>query len=300
VVPWVAGQDGPRIEDVCERFGCTEAELAQDLELLFMCGLHPFTPDTLIEVTMEDGRVWIRYADYFSRPLRLTPADGLFLLAAGSTVLAVPGSDRNGPLAAGLAKLATVMGIEPEEAVDVELGNPSPEVLAVLQEGSRQRRQVEIDYYSYGRDAWSRRAIEPQKVFSSAGEWYAAGWCHQAGGRRVFRLDRMREAVLLEATFEPRDMGDVAGAALPWSPRPEDPVVVLELDGPARWVVDHYPNEGTEALEGDRVRVRLRAGGTAWLERLLLRLGPSARVIEGDASVASRAAAKVLRRYEAA
>ena len=39
LVPWVASQDGPRIEEVCARFGCSEAELAQDLELLFMCGL---------------------------------------------------------------------------------------------------------------------------------------------------------------------------------------------------------------------------------------------------------------------
>jgi proteasome accessory factor C len=127
LVPWVANQDGPRIEEVCERFGCSEEELTQDLELLFMCGLHPFTPDTLIEVTIEDGRVWIRYADYFSRPLRLTPAEGLFLLASGSAALALPGSDPSGPLASGLTKLAAVMGIEPEEAVDVELGHASAE-----------------------------------------------------------------------------------------------------------------------------------------------------------------------------
>src|SRR5881227_1246481 len=74
LVPWVAARDGPTLAEVCERFGCTEAEPVSDLDRLFMCGLYPYTPDVLIEVDVADGRVWIRYADYFSRPLRLTPA----------------------------------------------------------------------------------------------------------------------------------------------------------------------------------------------------------------------------------
>ncbi|MBV9410525.1 MAG: hypothetical protein JO148_02930, partial [Acidimicrobiia bacterium] len=101
LVPWVASRDGPTLAEVCERFGCTEAELVSDLDRLFMCGLYPYTPDVLIEVDVADGRVWIRYADYFSRPLRLTPAEGLALLAAGKTVQSFPGADESGPLARG-------------------------------------------------------------------------------------------------------------------------------------------------------------------------------------------------------
>ena len=93
LVPWVAAQDGPTVEEVCARFGCTEAELAEEIEMLFLCGLYPYTPDMLIEADIAEGRVWIRYAEYFSRPLRLTPAEGLTLLASGNTLLAVPGTD---------------------------------------------------------------------------------------------------------------------------------------------------------------------------------------------------------------
>ena len=97
VVPWVAARDGPRLADVAARFGCREDELVDDLQLLFLCGLHPYTPDMLIDVDIADGRVWIRYADYFARPLRLTPAEGLGLLAAGRTLLATPGADPDRP-----------------------------------------------------------------------------------------------------------------------------------------------------------------------------------------------------------
>ena len=42
---------GPTVEEVCRRFGLAEAELIAELDLVWCCGVHPFTPDTLIEVT---------------------------------------------------------------------------------------------------------------------------------------------------------------------------------------------------------------------------------------------------------
>ncbi|HEY8201930.1 MAG TPA: WYL domain-containing protein, partial [Actinomycetota bacterium] len=44
--------------------------------------------------------------------------------------------------------------------------------------------------------------------------------------------------------------------------------------------VDHYPITAKEQIGQGWVRVRLRAGGTAWLERLVLSLGARARVVE--------------------
>jgi proteasome accessory factor C len=295
LVPWVASQDGPRIEDVCARFGCTEAELVGDLGLLFLCGVHPFTPDTLIDATVEDGRVWIRFADWFERPLRLTPAEGLALVASGAALLAVPGTDPDGPLARGLAKVAAVLGVDPDESVGVELGGAPPEVLAAVQQASAEGRQVEIEYYSYGRDAWTRRRVDPHQVFNGAGQWYVAAWCHLATADRIFRVDRMRSATVLDTTFE-----RISSPSPPpvFNPRPDDPVVMLDLPPDARWVAEEYPVEGTEEQAGDRLRVRLRVSERAWLERLLLRLGAGARVVEGDTGVGAAAAARVLARYD--
>lgn len=294
LVPWVAARDGPRIEDVCARFGCTEAELVDDLGLLFLCGVHPFTPDTLIDATVEDGRVWVRFADWFARPLRLTAAEGLALVAAGATLLAVPGTDPDGPLARGLAKVAAVLGVDPDEAVGVELGAAPPEVLAALQLASAECRQVEIDYYSYGRDAWTSRVVDPHHVYNAAGQWYVAAWCHVAGADRIFRVDRVRSADVLESSFERRP---ATGAPPVFSPRPDDPVVVLDLPPPSRWVAEEYPVEDVRELDGGWRRVRLRVSERPWLERLLLRLGPDARVVEGDGEARRRAAERVRARY---
>ena len=294
LIPWVAAHDGPRMEDVCSRFGCTQQELVDDLELLFLCGLHPYTPDVLIDVDIADGRVWIRYADYFARPLKLTPAEGLALLAAGRTVLATSGGDDGGPLARGLDKLASAMGVDSGEAVEIELGAVPEDLLGTLRSGVGGSRQVEIDYYSFGRDDRARRVIDPYAVFSAGGQWYVSAWCHRVQDERLFRVDRISDATLLESTFE-RPSKPLELAA--YRPSPQDRRVTLELEPASRWVVEQYPVEQVEELDGGRLRVTLAASQRAWLERLLLRLGPGAAVVGGDGGLRCEAARRVLRRY---
>lgn len=294
LVPWVAARDGPPVTEVCARFGCTEDELVADLQQLFLCGLHPYTPDMLIDVDFADGRVWIRFAEYFARPLRLTPAEGLVLLAAGHALLATPGADPGGPLGRGLAKLAAVLDIDVGDGFDVALGDAAGEVMAVVTEAAARSRQLEIEYFSMGRDAWGRRTVDPYAVFSTGGQWYLSGHCHQAGEERVFRMDRVRSAVQLDASFErPADGPELSA----YRARPDDPRVVLELDPEAHWVIEQYPVERVEEGAGGRVRATLAVSSRAWLERLLLRLGPAARVVQGDASLAAEAARRVLARY---
>ncbi|MDQ6728190.1 MAG: WYL domain-containing protein [Actinomycetota bacterium] len=294
LIPWVAGRDGPRMEEVCTRFNCTEQEVVDDLELLFLCGLHPYTPDVLIDVDIADGRVWIRYADYFARPLRLTPAEGLALLAAGRTVLATAGGDDGGPLARGLGKLATAMGVDAGEAVEIELGAVAEDVLVTLRNAVAASRRVEIDYYSFGRDERARRVVDPYAVFSAGGQWYVSAWCHRVDDERLFRVDRISTATLLESGFDrPASAPELAA----YRARPDDRRVTLDLAPAARWVVGQYPVEQVEELGGGRLRVTLAASQPAWLERLLLRLGPAARVVGGDGGLRGDAARRLLRRY---
>ena len=294
LVPWVVARDGPTLDEVCARFGLTQDELVAELDLLFLCGVHPFTPDSLIDVLVADGRVWIRYADYLERPLRLTPEEGLALVAAGTALLAVPGSDAAGPLARGLAKLASVLGVDPGEALDIDLGSAPEAVLEALGAAISARRQVEIDYYAYGRDERTRRVVDPHAVFAAEGEWYLSAYCHLVRAPRRFRVDRVRSIVLLDRHFDRRQE---VGARTVFEPAPSDPRVVLELQPRARWVCERYPVEECVELGGGRVRVTLAVSERAWLERLLLRLGGAATIVQGDDGVGPAAAARVLDRY---
>jgi proteasome accessory factor C len=300
IVPWIAAHDGPRIADVCQRFGLRPAQLLDDLNVIQFVGLPPYTPDTLIEVVVDGDRVWVRFADVFARPLRLTPNQALGLVAAGATLAASGDGDATGPLATGLAKLADLLGIAPEEAITIRLGTSRPEVLETLREGLRQQRRVHLDYYVFSRDQRTQRGVDPYRVFAADGAWYLYGYCHLARGERLFRVDRISRADLLDESFErPATAGEDPPLL---HVAPETPRVTLDLAPSARWVAETYPvEESTERPDGG-LRVQLAVASRPWFERLLLRLGPDAQVVAASdptlRDAARDAARRVLARYQ--
>jgi proteasome accessory factor C len=296
IVPWVAANDGPAVSEVCRRFGVDEKDLLADLNLLFMCGVYPFTPDVLIDVHVADGRVWISMADYFRRPLRLNPQEGLALASAASAFLAVPGADAGGALATALEKLQTVLGVGADDGLEVEFEAVPSGILEAVRRGADTHRKVQISYYSFGRDGHSSRVVQPWRVFNTGGQWYLNGWCQLAEAERLFRVDRIGKAQLTDESFTPPSTVTAAAPVL-YQPNPDDPRFVLDLAPPAHWIAEQYPNEHVEARPGGILRVTLRAGQRAWLERLLLRAGQHVDVVEGDPSVGPAAAARLLRRY---
>ena len=296
LVPWIAEHPGAALTEIANRFGVSEPELEHDLELLPLCGLPPYTPDRLIEVEIVDGHVWVRFAEYFERPLRLSAEEGLALLAAGRALLAVPGSDEHGALATALEKLAGALGAT--EGLAVEVGEPP--ALDALRRATEAVERVEIDYYSFGRDATTTRQIDPFSVFHAFGHWYAAAYCHLATDERLFRLDRVRAVRPTGEHFERTARDDIAhfGATV-YHPRADDPRVALELAPEAAWVVESYPAEEAKERSNGSWRVVLAVSERAWLERLLLQLGPAARVVAPPElrSVGAEAAGRLLTRY---
>jgi proteasome accessory factor C len=297
IVPWIAAQDGPTVEEVCRRFGVERRQLIEDLSVVQFVGLPPYTPDMLIEVVFEGDRVWVRLADVFSRPLRLSPDQALGLVAAGTAL-----AETSGPLATGLAKLADLLGIDPEDAIAIRLGASRPEVLETLRRAVREQRRVHLDYFAYSRDRRTSREVDPYRVFAAGGAWYLVGWCHLVGDRRTFRVDRIYRVELLDSGFERPPSDEVAAEV--FAVEPTAPRITLDLAPSARWVAETYPvDQVTEGPEG-RLRVRLAVASRTWLERLLLRLGPAAKVVEttdpGLRDAGREAAQRVLARYAGA
>lgn len=306
VIPWVVEQDGALLDEITERFDYPRTQLVDDLtQVVLFVGVHPFTPDSLIEVDITDDRVQIRYADWFSQPLRLTPEEGARLLTAGRSVLSLgderrPPEDHDSaasPLLRALTKLGMALGDGAEHAVDVRLGDAPEATLDTLRSAVAGGTQVELDYYTYGRDELSTRLVDPARVFSDHGNWYLHGFCHRADAERVFRVDRIRDA---RATPDPI-VHPLVGGGASFSPGGGDPRIELQLPADASWVVEQYPTESATPHDDGTIRVVMAVTAVPWLERLLLRLGPSTEVVAASpplaADLAKEAAARVLARY---
>ncbi len=309
MVPWVIQHpDQATVEAVCRRFGIDEGTLTEDITLLMMCGIPPFSPGDLIEGGIEGGRVVIRMADYLARPLRLTRWEALSVLAAGRAIAGVPGIEEAAALQSGLKKLAAA--IAPDEAaaaeilaerVAIDLEPPTPEVIESLREAIEQQGTVRMEYYTLGRDEVTQRDVDPLLVFGSR-PWYLLAHDHRSGGRRTFRVDRIRSATPTGATFQRPEGFDPAKEAVAplYHPASGDMTVVLELEPAAGWVAEVTPHDKAEPIGEGRIRLTLHAGGTAWLEHLLVMLGPDARVLEPASlrQAVRQTARRALARYE--
>ena len=143
IVPWLSAHSPVGVEEVCERFDIDRRTLLADLEVLPYVGVPPYTPDTMIGVDIDDDHISVILAEPFDRPLRITPAQALALIAAGHHIRQLPGVDETDPLPRALTKLAQALDVDPEQ-VHIDLGGGEERVHASLLAAITQGRQVEI------------------------------------------------------------------------------------------------------------------------------------------------------------
>jgi proteasome accessory factor C len=144
-----------------------------------------------------------------------------------------------------------------------------------------QQRQVRLEYYVPTRDESTRRVVDPLAVVHADGHTYLDAFCHVAEDQRLFRLDRISAAEVLDSPVQPhaglppRDL-----AAGIFSASEHDLLVTLRLSPAARWVAEYYPVEDASEEPGGGLTVRMRIGDPALVTQLMLRLGAGGEVLE--------------------
>ncbi len=299
VVPYVVRHPGTPVGELSRLFEVDEQELLSDLNLLFLTGLPPYGPGDLVEVDVDDeGRVWIRMADHFSRPVRLTKAEAVALYLRGTELLGTPGLSEAEALRSALDKIADRLGRDTLGELRVEVGEAGRPAgpLSTVRGAVQARERLEIDHYSAARDSVTTRRIDPEHVFSALGNWYVVAWDHLADAERMFRVDRIREVRATGETFEPR--GLLGQGRDLYTPSAEDTTVRLRLGPGARWVAEYYRVDRAVERDG-ALEVALPTKDLTWVAKLLLRLRGEAQVLEPPelAGAARALADETLARY---
>jgi proteasome accessory factor C len=275
-----------------------------------MCGLPGGYPDDLIDVDLDalegpegDGVIRVSNADYLARPLRLTPTEASAVIVALRALRNGAKDDTREVVDRALAKLEAAASqgvapnVDPGDGTDTELA-----LLATqLQHAADEGRQVQLSYYVPSRDEQSDRTVDPRGVVTADGHLYLDAWCHSAEAPRLFRLDRIERAEVLDRPIEtppeaPRDLGDGIFA------RSSDVTrVTLHLQPEARWITDYYAIDEIRPRPDGDLEVDVLVADERWLTRLLLRLAPHARVLSPAAYADTflAAAQATVRLYEA-
>jgi predicted DNA-binding transcriptional regulator YafY len=100
---------------------------------------------------------------------------------------------------------------------------PDPAITSTLVQACSNHRRVRVAYRSEAGSEWVVE-VDPWAVVVRHGRWYLLCWSHATDARRAYRIDRVREAEVLE------------GAARP--PADLDPVAMLEEHLAVGWEYD--------------------------------------------------------------
>lgn len=291
LVPYLHTHGQVRLDEAATALGVTPDQLLGDLKVLLMCGLPGGYPDDLIDVDLDalegpeaDGVIRVSNADYLARPLKLTPTEATAIIVALRALRSTASEETREVVDRALAKLEAAAA-EGSAAPQIDPGEESPERLDQvrleddLHDAVARQRQVRLTYYVPSRDEQSERTVDPRGIVTAHGFRYLDAWCHSAEAPRLFRLDRIRGATVLDTAIRtapepPRDLSDGL-----FTRSSDTTPVTLGLDREARWIVEYYPVEAVRTRRGGRLEVDLLIADERWLQRLLLRLAPHARVL---------------------
>ncbi len=279
LVPYLQARPGITVAEAAEDFGVTENQLRQDLQLLWMCGLPGHTPGDLIDLSFEGDTVSVIFDAGMSRPLRLTNEEALALVVALRALAETQGLADTDAVQRALAKVeAAAGGAVDTGTVAVELDLPT-RILPVVHRAVDERRALRLRYWAAARDEVTERTVDPLRVFETDGHAYLEAWCRRAEGMRVFRIDRIEDAALLDEPARPpedvrlRDLGEGV-----FRPAQEHLLTLLRVSAGYAWVADYYATEDVTE-DGDHLRISLRVSEPAWVRSLVLGSGGQVEVL---------------------
>jgi len=288
VVAAASAKAGRSLAELAETLGVEPQQITRDIEEATARTFHhPGGTVDPFDIWFEGDRVKVFSRGEFRRPVRLSPLEAL-ALGLGFRVLAAgaAGSEaRREELLAFARRLESAVAATPPEGLlkrfAVDDGSPGDgSVRAVLRQAAAERRRCRIAYLSSGTTRPDERVVCPYVLAYANGAWYVIAYCTKREGVRLFRLDRIVTAEVVDGTFEvPADFHPANYITEGRVYRADEEIEAVVRYSPriARWIRERGP---VEELEDGSVAVRLRVADVHWLVRHVLQHGADAEVLE--------------------
>ena len=207
LLPYLLEKGEASLEEVAKDLRINRERVRQIVELLQFCGVPPYGGGDTFDCYVERGTISISMPPSApERPARLTAQEGATLAfglqMAGRVMpsLKEGASEVAGKLGRALAEPSGEREIGSLVWTQEDQGR-TEEHLGILREAIRRRKLVRMVYYSVNSDQVSQRDVEAGEIKYSSGNWYLSAYCRRRGQTVVFRVDRIRDATLLEEVF---------------------------------------------------------------------------------------------------
>lgn len=273
------------IEDLMDHFQVSREEIIEAVrivgftELIDIYDRGPYQVDF---DELREGRVSIS----FSRSVDLTEVPRLSprqasALAAGLVYLgSLPGLTEVGEIEE-LQKILASGITRGDSSVEFEIVPGSPDAdLAVLREAITRGLSISCDYLNLKGETTVGRILEPIRLEPQAELVYLRAWCPVNEDVRSFRIDRMRQAKVLEDRPISAEARQAEISEEIYTPSENDIEVLLEVEPEAYGLIyDFKPVESPVQVSKYVKQFKVKVGDVRTLGRIIARFGGAARVI---------------------
>jgi predicted DNA-binding transcriptional regulator YafY len=148
--------------------------------------------------------------------------------------------------------------------------------IALIKAAIANNRLLGFDYFfEKGRAA---RVIEPYYIAFKWSAWYVFGYCTEREDFRLFKLNRLWNAAVLDKAFAPREIPEDGSSLDDYFEDTESATVLF--DGSAEYLIaEEYGPESYERLDDGRLKMKLKYTNRKYIVRWLLGFGGGAVVL---------------------
>jgi predicted DNA-binding transcriptional regulator YafY len=173
--------------------------------------------------------------------------------------------------------------VDPLRGEEVEVAQRYQALVKALE----QRRAVNMEYFSAGRNAVSQRRIEPYHLRLVDGTWYCIAFCHERQDVRTFALDRILSLSITGQKFRiPAGFSIEEYLGDSWTIERGTPrQVVIEFDpGQVPYIREKqwHHSQKIEDLPCGGLKMTLTTGSFGEITRWVMSFGSHARVLEPE------------------
>lgn len=272
-------QGGKRTaREIAHRFEMSRRTILRDIQALCEMGI-PIAAD------LGSSGGYSLPPDYSLPPLALTLHEALLLRLALSSLSQLSETPFKQERESLLAKVQTLLPRRESEALDhlthtLSLDVPSrpypTPFLDSLLESASTKQWVVVTYRS--EKGVSQQTLLPMRVHTDAGLWYCEAYSSERKATRVYRIDRFLE---VRVTPSPPQVERPASTLVHFHPSFPEVHIHLTARGVLRLEREpHLMSHLQQMREGEGwLSMRLQPEEYEWLVRVLLSLGPDAKVL---------------------
>jgi len=270
LVPYLIANQGIALDQVAKDFQISKADVLDDLNTLWMCGLPGYTALELIDLSFESGYVSIRNAEVLSKPRKLTTIEvgaiiiGLCILRESYS----PSDVQIQVIEDLIARLSKKSHVTAPVALS---GAVSNELRTEVNSAITTKRNLMISYHSFSRDEVTNREITPFSIKHDETYEYVESFCHLAQDFRSFRLDRILHG----------EVGASASNEFPRNEHAEDDRIEIhiKIQSNSRKIAETFSVKVAEEFhQGDVIKSSVY--NLEWIVRTISSLRSSAIVIQ--------------------